>query len=53
VFRERFKRTIPLSELRAIPALDTMAVLQKGQRLSVMPVGETEWQIVNALPDLR
>lgn len=53
VFREKFKRTIPLAELRAIPALEGMAVLQKGQRLSVMPVGAEEWSIVNDLPGLR
>lgn len=48
-FRKKFKRMITLDELRKIPGLENMAVLQRGQRLSVMPVSEEEWKIVNAL----
>ena len=53
VFVEKFKRTISLAELRETAGLEKMFVVQKGQRLSVMPVTEEEWKIVNALPDLR
>lgn len=53
VFREKFRRTVTLAELRSIPALSGMKVLQKGQRLSVMPVEPDEWEIVMNLPDLR
>lgn len=45
-FVEKFERVIPLSELRELPGLEDMMVLRKGQRLSVMPVTEAEWNIV-------
>jgi predicted RNA-binding protein with PUA-like domain len=50
---EKFKRIIPLSELRSTPGLEEMQVLRRGQRLSVMPVEEGEWKIVNSLLGLR
>lgn len=50
---ERFSRVVPLAELREVPGLEGMLVIRKGQRLSVMPVTEEEWRIVNALPGLR
>lgn len=53
LFKEKLTRTITLAELRTIPGLEEMQVLRKGQRLSVMPVTEAEWNIVNALPDIR
>ena len=53
IFREKFLRTLPLSELRGVPGLEGCAVLQRGQRLSVMPVSGDEWAIVNGLPGLR
>ena len=37
-FEEKFPRLVALSEMRADPALDGMALLKKGQRLSIMPV---------------
>lgn len=47
-FIEKYARCITLSELRSIPGLEEMQVLRKGQRLSVMPVTEDEWnRIVN------
>ncbi|BDT60772.1 EVE domain-containing protein [Massilia varians] len=42
-------RYLPLSELRAIPALDGMVLLQKGSRLSVSPVTTAEWNTIVAL----
>jgi predicted RNA-binding protein with PUA-like domain len=53
LFREKFKRIVPLSELREVPGLEEMQVLRRGQRLSVMPVTDREWKIVMALPGLR
>ncbi len=53
VFKEKFKRTVGLDELRATPGLEEMMVIRKGQRISVMPVTESEWRIVNSLPGLR
>ena len=43
-FKEKFNRIVTLAELREIPGLEEMAVCRKGQRLSVMPVSEKEWQ---------
>ncbi len=43
----RFEAKTPLLSLaamRAAPALATMGVLQKGSRLSITPVTETEWR---------
>lgn len=42
-------RYLPLSELRAVPALDGMVLLQKGSRLSISPVTKGEWNAVVAL----
>jgi predicted RNA-binding protein with PUA-like domain len=36
-------RYLPLSELRAVPALEDMVLLQKGSRLSVSPVTPGQW----------
>ena len=44
-----FKRPLPLEELRAIPGLKDMVLLQKGSRLSVQPVTFDEWHIITAL----
>lgn len=45
-FVEKFDRIISLAELRETPGLEEMWVTRKGQRLSVMPVSQTEWDIV-------
>lgn len=37
-FVEKFKRLVPLEALKADPKLKGLALLQKGQRLSVQPV---------------
>jgi predicted RNA-binding protein with PUA-like domain len=49
LFRSKYPRTISLPELRSVPGLEQMQVLRKGQRLSVLPVTEDEWKIVEAL----
>jgi predicted RNA-binding protein with PUA-like domain len=46
VFVEKFSRTLTLADLRAIPGLEEMLVLRRGQRLSIMPVTEDEWNAV-------
>jgi predicted RNA-binding protein with PUA-like domain len=48
-FVEAFPRMITLEELRAIPDLAYMPLLRRGQRLSVQPVNELEWQAIVAL----
>ncbi|MCG6541210.1 EVE domain-containing protein [Pseudomonas sp. KSR10] len=42
-FVERFDSTLTLPRLKAEPALAQMPLVQKGSRLSVMPVSESEW----------
>ena len=42
-------RTIKLEELRAHPELESMLVLKRGNRLSITPVNETEWQFIVSL----
>ena len=46
---EPFARLVTLAELRATPGLERMALLQKGNRLSVQPVTPAEFEIVRAL----
>ncbi|MFC4528827.1 EVE domain-containing protein [Dyella halodurans] len=43
-FVKKLKRTIGLKELQSEPALAEMALVRKGNRLSVMPVEATEWR---------
>jgi predicted RNA-binding protein with PUA-like domain len=42
-------RYLPLSEMRAIPELADMALLQKGSRLSITPVSKGEWDKIVSL----
>ena len=44
--RRGFERLLPLGELRANSKLEGMALLQRGQRLSVQPVTPEEWREV-------
>ena len=46
---ERKTRLLSLAEMRAVPALATMQVLKRGNRLSITPVTAAEWQAVLAL----
>jgi predicted RNA-binding protein with PUA-like domain len=48
-FVKKLKRTITLKELQADPALADMALVRKGNRLSVMPVGAEEWRHILAM----
>ncbi len=48
-FVSKFKRTVSLAEMRETPGLEDMWVTRKGQRLSVMPVTEAEWNIIMGL----
>jgi predicted RNA-binding protein with PUA-like domain len=46
-----FKKAISLEQLKTIPSLQDMVLLQKGSRLSIQPVSEKEWQTVVKLAD--
>ncbi len=45
-YKRKFKRTITLSELRDHKVLENMRLLQKGNRLSIMPVSKKEWDYI-------
>jgi predicted RNA-binding protein with PUA-like domain len=45
-FESRFPVPLSMAELRTLPALADMLLLRKGQRLSVQPVTEREFQTV-------
>lgn len=40
------KREIPLDELKQYPELADMKLVQKGNRLSIMPVTKNEWDFI-------
>ena len=42
-------RYLPLTEMRGVPALEDMVLLQKGSRLSISPVTKAQWDKVLAL----
>jgi predicted RNA-binding protein with PUA-like domain len=43
---EEFAAVLPLEELKTEKALAKMPLLQRGTRLSVMPVTESEWEAI-------
>ncbi|HSR62259.1 MAG TPA: EVE domain-containing protein [Gammaproteobacteria bacterium] len=45
-YKRKLKRTISLKELRDKKPLKDMKLLQKGNRLSVMPVSRKEWEYI-------
>ena len=46
---KEFATPVTLPELRETDGLEEMALLEKGQRLSVQPVRPEEWKIVTAM----
>lgn len=48
-FTRKFARTITLSELRQQPRLDGFALLQRGNRLSILPVTKAQWSCILSL----
>jgi len=51
--RQTFKTGLSLDRLRQEPKLKGMVLLQKGSRLSVQPVTETEWTVVLKLAEAK
>lgn len=47
----RLRRVISLAELKALPALADLALLRRGNRLSIMPVSESHWRTILAMED--
>jgi len=50
-FVRKFKKTVSLQELKQHKALQSMQLLRKGNRLSVMPVAEKEWNYILKLAE--
>ncbi|QSA96237.1 EVE domain-containing protein [Methylococcus sp. EFPC2] len=48
-FVRKLERTISLSELKDRPELEGLALVRRGNRLSVMPVSEGQWQFILSL----
>lgn len=48
-FERKLRRTITLAELKAEVALEGMALVRRGNRLSVMPVSGEEWEHILSL----
>lgn len=44
-------RLVGLPELRAHPKLESLRILQKGNRLSITPVTPAEWKIISKLAE--
>lgn len=49
VFVEKLPALLPLDKLKSSTKLNELPLVQKGSRLSVMPVTETQWQVILAL----
>ncbi|WP_455220051.1 EVE domain-containing protein [Kaarinaea lacus] len=47
-FVRKFKRTITLEELKKLPKLKDMPLVRRGNRLSIMPVTEKQWNAILA-----
>ncbi|RYY78367.1 MAG: EVE domain-containing protein [Moraxellaceae bacterium] len=45
-FVEKWPEILPLSSLREMPELEALPLLQKGSRLSLMPVTTAQWQAI-------
>jgi len=45
------KREIPLDELKNYPELSDMRLVQKGNRLSIMPIEKNEWDFILSIED--
>jgi predicted RNA-binding protein with PUA-like domain len=48
-FVRKLRRTVALSELKDRPELDGLALVRKGNRLSIMPVSEEQWNFILSL----
>ncbi len=48
-FTRKLARTITLAELKADPRLDGFALLQRGNRLSILPVTKAQWNRILSL----
>jgi predicted RNA-binding protein with PUA-like domain len=52
-FVRAFKALITLDDLRAMPELEGMPLLRRGQRLSVQPVSAEQWSVIMRVADAQ
>ncbi len=52
-FKAEFSKIISLEDLREEPRLSKMEVLKKGQRLSIMPVRNEEFKIIEKMAQIN
>jgi predicted RNA-binding protein with PUA-like domain len=50
-FVSQLKRTISLTELKNHAQLETMALVRRGNRLSIMPVSQQQWDFILSLEE--
>ncbi len=50
-FYKKYPRMITLEELKQQPELNEMPLLKRGSRLSIMPVTQYQWEIINKLAE--
>jgi predicted RNA-binding protein with PUA-like domain len=48
-YERKLSRTISLSELKDRPELEGLALIRRGNRLSVMPVSQSHWDFILSL----
>lgn len=48
-FVRKLNRVLSLRELKSYPALEGLALVRRGNRLSIMPVTEEQWHFILAL----
>ncbi|UXI69166.1 EVE domain-containing protein [Tahibacter amnicola] len=48
-FERKLRRTVTLAELKTHGELEDLALVKRGNRLSVMPVAKSEWDFILAL----
>ena len=46
IFERQLPRLLPLDEIKALAGLEGLALVQRGSRLSVMPVSTEQWRIL-------
>jgi predicted RNA-binding protein with PUA-like domain len=47
-FEKKFPRIITLDEIKQHPLLENMLIVRRGNRLSITPVTEEEWKVINS-----
>ncbi|PCI38373.1 MAG: EVE domain-containing protein [Thiotrichales bacterium] len=52
-FVEKFNKIIPLERIRDLHAFSQSQLVRKGNRLSIVPIIEQQWQAIMELPDIH